>query len=564
MVNWWAHGSKTAAYRKYWSSDDGDEVPENSEGEFTWKSMISTGDCSSLNNNYPSIIFACSCNNGWPESTNLGKSMIQRGSAGIVASSRVSWYTVGWEHQNHGGNASMNYYFFYYLINHDDKVGDALYNAKVYYSTHFMYSSWGYVTWQNMFDFNLYGDPSLYLPGINPPQVTHSVSGNIYYQDQGNKPIGNVSVELGGSQSQTDNNGSFTIEDVPGGNWALKPEKDGDLENSISPFDAAKVLQYSVGILTLTPYQMIAADVSGDGSVSLFDASYILQYIVGTLTEFPVGDDWKFIPSDFVVNESNWSSAPDSIYYEPLISDLTGQDFTGIVYGDVTGNWLEMTPQASASDVEFTIDAPEKIAGGKVNIPIRIKVIGEAYSGQLYLEFDNSQLTYLSCRNQNSMSNVVIASEENEGQIILAFASPLSIGGNELRLNLQFDLLHPESSMTPGLNLTEIKIDDKVMLPTVVNNLKETAIPNCFELYQNHPNPFNPETRITYTIAQPGQVKLTVYNVVGQKVATLVDEYKAANTYHVTFDANNLTSGVYFYRLEVGDYTKTMKMMLLR
>ena len=394
------------------------------------------------------------------------------------------------------------------------------------------------------------------------------VSGNVNYY-QGNKPIGNVSVELGGSQSQTDNNGSFTIEDVPGGNWALKPEKDGDLENSISPFDAAKVLQYSVGILTLTPYQMIAADVSGNGSVSPFDASYILQYTVGTLTEFPVGDDWKFIPSDFVVNESNWSSAPDSIYYEPLISDLTGQDFTGIVYGDVTGNWLEMTPQASASDVEFTIDAPENIAGGKVNIPIRIKVTGEAYSGQLYLEFDNSQLIYLSCSNQANMSNIVIASEENEGQIILAFASPLSIGGNELRLNLQFDLLHPESSMTQGLNLTEIKIDDKVMLPTVVNNLKETAIPNRFELYQNHPNPFNPETTIQFQLPKSGQVKIDIFNQLGQKVKTLLNEQKPAGTFEVRWNGVDdkgqpVVSGVYFYKMTAGKFTAIKKMALIR
>ncbi len=85
-----------------------------------------------------------------------------------------------------------------------------------------------------------------------------------------------------------------------------------------------------------------------------------------------------------------------------------------------------------------------------------------------------------------------------------------------------------------------------------------------YDLSQNYPNPFNPETRISYSIEKAGQVKLAVYNVLGQKVADLVNEFKAANTYKVNFDASNLTSGLYFYRLEVGDYSKTMKMMLLQ
>jgi len=91
-----------------------------------------------------------------------------------------------------------------------------------------------------------------------------------------------------------------------------------------------------------------------------------------------------------------------------------------------------------------------------------------------------------------------------------------------------------------------------------------TGIAAKYELSQNYPNPFNPETRISYEIAKAGHVKLAVYNVLGQKVADLVDEHKVANTYRVTFDASNLTSGVYFYRLEIGDYSKTMKMMLLQ
>jgi len=93
---------------------------------------------------------------------------------------------------------------------------------------------------------------------------------------------------------------------------------------------------------------------------------------------------------------------------------------------------------------------------------------------------------------------------------------------------------------------------------------EDYGIVQKYNLSQNYPNPFNPETQISYSIAKAGLVKLAIYNVLGQKVADLVDEHKEANSYKVTFDASDLTSGLYFYRLEAGDYSKTMKMMLLQ
>lgn len=100
----------------------------------------------------------------------------------------------------------------------------------------------------------------------------------------------------------------------------------------------------------------------------------------------------------------------------------------------------------------------------------------------------------------------------------------------------------------------------------VSSDVEETTpgVVSEYNLSQNYPNPFNPETKITYSISQPGLVKLSVYNVLGQKIADLVNEHKAPATYHVSWNAKDVASGVYFYRIEAGDYTKTMKMMLLR
>ena len=88
--------------------------------------------------------------------------------------------------------------------------------------------------------------------------------------------------------------------------------------------------------------------------------------------------------------------------------------------------------------------------------------------------------------------------------------------------------------------------------------------PQNFELQQNYPNPFNPSTVISYSIAKAGNVTLKVYSLLGQEVATLVNGYQAANTYHVSFNASGLASGVYLYELRSGSNVASGKMLLMK
>jgi endo-1,4-beta-xylanase len=91
-----------------------------------------------------------------------------------------------------------------------------------------------------------------------------------------------------------------------------------------------------------------------------------------------------------------------------------------------------------------------------------------------------------------------------------------------------------------------------------------SGLPSQFQLEQNFPNPFNPATTIRYSISQTSKVTLRVFDLLGKEIQTLVNTAQMPGQYQVTFDARNLTSGVYFYRLTAGSYTETKKLVLMK
>ncbi|NOX17711.1 MAG: T9SS type A sorting domain-containing protein [Chlorobi bacterium] len=88
--------------------------------------------------------------------------------------------------------------------------------------------------------------------------------------------------------------------------------------------------------------------------------------------------------------------------------------------------------------------------------------------------------------------------------------------------------------------------------------------PKKFNLEQNFPNPFNPSTIISYSIPEGSFVQLSVFNILGQKVAQIVNERKEAGTYKINFDASALQSGIYFYQITTDKFSEVKKMMLVK
>lgn len=106
---------------------------------------------------------------------------------------------------------------------------------------------------------------------------------------------------------------------------------------------------------------------------------------------------------------------------------------------------------------------------------------------------------------------------------------------------------------------------DSVMVNISITNVGENPIsPDVFKLYDNFPNPFNPSTIIKYSLPEAAFTSIKIYDVVGNEVAVLVNENKSAGTYQVAFNAERLSSGVYYYSIQSGSLSETKKMILLR
>ena len=90
------------------------------------------------------------------------------------------------------------------------------------------------------------------------------------------------------------------------------------------------------------------------------------------------------------------------------------------------------------------------------------------------------------------------------------------------------------------------------------------STPLSYRLKQNYPNPFNPATQIEFSLPVSSKVSLVIYNLLGQEIARLIDGEQAAGAHSVIWEATNLSTGIYFYRIQAGDFVQTRKMVLLK
>ncbi len=122
----------------------------------------------------------------------------------------------------------------------------------------------------------------------------------------------------------------------------------------------------------------------------------------------------------------------------------------------------------------------------------------------------------------------------------------------------------PSTNPSPSMKRKVLQSGKTAITDLIMDVNENTNLPNKFSLKQNYPNPFNPKTKIKYAIAKNGFVSLKVFDVLGREIKTLVNESQNVGTYEIDFDANNLNSGIYFYKLTTNNFSEMKKMILVK
>jgi hypothetical protein len=121
-----------------------------------------------------------------------------------------------------------------------------------------------------------------------------------------------------------------------------------------------------------------------------------------------------------------------------------------------------------------------------------------------------------------------------------------------------------DNGVTYTYELSDVDMNGVETIHPMVCSVTPNAVPTAYALNQNYPNPFNPSTEISYALPAETHVTLTIYNLLGQEIVTLVDESKNAGRHTIQWDATGNASGVYFYRLDTNDFSATKKMVFMK
>ena len=430
---------------------------------------------------------------------------------------------------------------------------------------------------------------SVYPEAINPGDFSFS---NSTYQTAGTDglPLGNLNYYPTEKATWEANKASYIadIEDLAGGEITtteagVVEAEDGTLAGGAE----AVVYNYPLEIL------LQEGNPDGDAITWTFDMETAGDYTFRFLYDISccgekgntVALNGTTMINDPVVESYSWgmwwgadTTITDHLPYlatESIGTVVAGEnvltinkDWGWMVFGDViifdgdtaidtlTANSATLAGQAYFQKVNDDDPAPSSgfyhvdmlDAGSSVTLTLPAEEAGTYLLSLLYKN-DGEDSDVDITVNGSATSSVTLAGTEGEFTTVESDFLGFDEGDNTIVI----------SSVDGGVGLDMITY---YYVTGVANETEEG--PNGFKLSQNYPNPFNPSTTINFTLPAATNVKLTVFNLLGQRIATLVDDSRSAGDYSVRFDARNLASGVYFYMLQAGDMTLQRKMTLIK
>jgi len=341
---------------------------------------------------------------------------------------------------------------------------------------------------------------------------------------------------LAGMQSMWDNYRAVVDVDGIGGDWPVvtltKPERGAVFNEGDEVVLEAE-----------------ASD--NDGSVVLveFFASDTLK--IGEATEAPYTVTWSDIAPNIYTLTAVATDDQGHQRTSNKVRVQIGQPPTVRLEAE-TARWQGQSGITVQSDPDASRGAYVEMRTNVGAITWTIRNVPEAGNYELRfgyrLSFDRPKHQFI------NVNGVQVAEMVFDSTLNVWLEEPLSVdlqaGDNEIQMVLSWGWMDVDYMSVPSELLTSVDTN--------------TEVPGRFTLMQNYPNPFNPTTQISYTLPRSENVKLTVFDVLGREVATLVDKKQNAGRYTLSFHGSNLASGVYFYRLRAGNQIHAKRMLMVK
>ena len=323
----------------------------------------------------------------------------------------------------------------------------------------------------------------------------------------------------------------------------------------------------------------------------LDSANVTVIYGTGETTKFSVikRTDFEFAALQSFTDFTPSTALPGSVWYKDIEFDNNGDgtvptissagqfliDTRATLIEFTTGDHTKLVSQINVqSTILDLLDVPYNLADISTGNSTNYDVVSNVISDPVELVLTDGSGNRLGYTNTTGAITEIqnsfwTGNTEGMGYVFGSVQEPLNLQLTGLGEEYYVMVSVEDSGRGGGVVLEGFLAPGEVINyqitldPVSVEHIKSLT-PEYFELAQNYPNPFNPATKISWQSPVGSHQTLKVYDVLGNEVVTLVNEYKEAGRYEITFNASNLSSGIYFYRLQAGSFVKTRKMILLK
>jgi hypothetical protein len=298
---------------------------------------------------------------------------------------------------------------------------------------------------------------------------------------------------------------------------------DASRNGELSYYDAAMILKHLVGYVNLDDLQVDLSDASYNGEVSALDASVVAQFVAQLSNDIPPTDNSSL---------------------------LTTSEFGGF------------------DDAEF-------YPGQNLEVEVLINQCSNLLSFELDIEYDGNIMSFTQSVWESPYDDFTIEENNEDGLLRIAGSSGNgSENGSLVKLN--FTVAEDFDGEEIEITVSKYRLNENVEGVNVVGVFTKSAmgiendlIPSQYTLHQNYPNPFNPITTLRYDLPEDAVVNITIYDIMGREIRTLVNSAQDAGFKSIIWNATNdygkpVSAGVYLYKIQAGEFVQTKKMVLLK